>query len=209
VLDCVIIEPDQWWAGWHRVESVPQRWPGGVPKLVPADDMISRAYLKISEALLWSRLPAKAGDAFVEIGCSPGGSCQALLERGFKVMGVDPAPVDPRLLAMPNFAHQQKRGADVKRRDFRPFQWLTCDVNVAPRYTLDMVEDIVTHESAKIRGMLLTLKLLEPEMYGQIGRYVSRVQGWGYEHVRVRQLAFNRQEVCLFALKRKAMLRSK
>ncbi len=201
VLDCVLVEPEQWWIGYHHTESVAQRWPGGVPKIAPPEAMISRAYLKMSEALLWSRLPCREGDAFVEIGCAPGGSCQALLERGMRVTGIDPADVDARLLANTNFTHIKKRGADLKRREFRPFRWLTADVNVAPRYTLDTVEAIVTHGDVKIRGLLLTLKMLDESMYGQIDEYVERVRAWGYDQVRVRQLAFNRQEVTLAARK--------
>lgn len=209
VLDCVLVEPAQWWIGIHRADSVPQRWPGGAPKLTPPDDMISRAYLKTAEALAWSRLPAAAGDAFVEIGCAPGGSAQALLDCGYTVTGIDPAEVDQRLQGRAGFTHICKRGADLKRREYRPFRWLTADLNVAPNYTLDTVEHIVTHPEVQIAGMLLTLKLMDRPLYGQVGAFLGRVRGWGYEEVRVRQLAFNRHEVCLSALRGKSLRRRK
>jgi len=207
VLDCVIVEPNHWWVGVHHVESVPQRWPGGAPKLTPPDDMISRAYLKICEALAWSRLPTQPGDAFVEIGCAPGGSSQALLDRGFHVTGIDPAEVDERLRNRRGFTHIRKRGADLRRREYRPFRWLTADLNVAPNYTLETVENIVTHPAVDISGMLLTLKLMDRPLYGQLGDFLARVRGWGYEEVRARQLAFNRHEVCIAALRRKKLRR--
>ena len=31
VLDCVLVERDEWWLGWHRADSPETRWPGGVP----------------------------------------------------------------------------------------------------------------------------------------------------------------------------------
>src|SRR6187455_280149 len=31
VLDCVLVERDEWWLGWHRAEAPETRWPGGVP----------------------------------------------------------------------------------------------------------------------------------------------------------------------------------
>ena len=209
VFDCVIVEPDQWWLGMHHVESVGQRWPGGVPKLSIPDEMISRAYLKVCEALSWSRLPAISGDAFVEIGCAPGGSAQALLDRGFSVTGIDPADVDPRLRDRPGFAHIRKRGADLRRVEYRPFRWLIADLNVAPSYTLDTVEDIITHKDVKVEGMLLTLKLMDRPLYSKVGEYLERVRSWGYEEVRARQLAFNRQELCLAALRKKSLRRLK
>lgn len=209
VLDCVLVEPNQWWIGQHTVESTVQRWPGGVPKLTPSNEVISRAYLKTSEALLWSRLPAAEGDAFVEIGCAPGGSAQALLERGYIVTGVDPAKVDERLTAMPGFTHVQKRAQDLKRKEYAEFSWLTADLNVDPTHTLDTVEAIVGHRSVHTRGLLLTLKMLSREMYGRISEYIGRVRSWDFEDVRVRQLAFNRQEVCLAALRKRSMRRER
>ncbi len=209
VLSCIMVEPDHWWVGLHRVESVPQRWPGGVPKLTPPDEMISRAYVKTAEALAWSRLPANPGDAFVEIGCSPGGSVQALLDRGYTVTGIDPAEVDERLRNREGFTHIRKRGADLRRREYKAFRWLTADLNVAPSYTLETVENIVTYPGVKIDGMLLTLKLLDRPLYALAGDFVGRVRSWGYEEVRIRQLALGRQEICLAALRSKALRRKK
>jgi 23S rRNA (cytidine2498-2'-O)-methyltransferase len=209
VLNCILIEPNQWWVGVHRVDSVPQRWAGGVPNLIAPDEMISRAYLKINEALAWSRLPTDAGDAFVEIGCAPGGASQALLDRGFIVTGIDPADVDERLRKRDGFTHIRKRGADLRRREYQPFRWLAADLNVAPSYTLETVENIVMHDGINMAGLLLTLKLPDRPLYGQIGEFIARVRGWGFEDVRVRQLAFGRQEVCLAALRSKSLRRGR
>ena len=48
-----------------------------------------------------------------------------------------------------------------RRREFRGVKVLAADINVAPNYTLDTVETIVTHPEVRIRGLLLTLKLLD------------------------------------------------
>jgi 23S rRNA (cytidine2498-2'-O)-methyltransferase len=209
VVDCVLVEPNAWWVGVHRAESVPQRWPGGAPLLTPPDDMISRAYLKTCEALAWSRLPAQAGDTFVELGCAPGGSSQALLDRGYVVTGIDPADVDERLRGRAGFTHLRKRSAEVKRKEFRHFRWLLADLNVAPEYTLTAVEDIVARDEVQIDGLVLTLKLMDREHYAQVGDFLTRVRSWGFEDVRARQLAFNRQELCVAALKNKSLRRGK
>ena len=116
-------------------------------------DIVSRAYLKIQEALAWSRMPLRAGDLWAEIGSAPGGASQALLNHGLKVIGIDPANMDPSVLANPNFTHWKKRGADIRRREFRKVRYLTADINVAPSYTLDTVEAIVTHPEVKIQGL--------------------------------------------------------
>ena len=117
-------------------------------------------------------------------------------------MGIDPAKMDEEVLGHPQFTHVKKRAADMKRREFRDIKWLFADSNVAPQYTLDTVEAIVTHREIDVRGMLLTLKLLEISLAEQIPEYIARVRSWGYEEVQTRQLAFNRQEICV-AAKRK------
>lgn len=207
VLDVVLVEPNQWFIGCHEAASMPSRWPGGVCQIEPPEEIISRAWLKMQESLLWSRLPIASGDRAVEIGSSPGGACQALLERGLVVTGIDPAEMDEDVLAHPHFTHLRKRASEVKRREFRGVKWLFADSNVAPAHTLDSVQAIVTHEGVHIRGMLLTLKLLDWELAAEIPSYVARVRAWGYEHVRARQLAFNRQEICLLAMKSRSMRR--
>ncbi len=207
VLDCVLVESSQWWIGSHRATTLPTRWPGGTPKIDLPPHAVSRAYLKMREALLWSRLPVSRDDRCVEIGSSPGGSCQALLDRGLIVTGIDPADMDDSLLAEPNFTHIKARGADLKRREFRGIKWLIADSNVAPKHTLDTVEHIVTNRQVNIRGMLLTLKLPDWKLAESIPGCITRIRSWGYEYVRTRQLAFNRQEVCIAAMRRRQMRR--
>jgi len=200
VLDCLLIEPDQWWLGFHRAHDAPSCRPGGLFNDPLPPEAVSRAYLKMEEALAWSRLPVRRGDLFVEIGSAPGGSAQALLRRGARVIGIDPADMDPRVLTDPNFAHWKMRGMDVRRREFRGVRWLSADMNVAPQYTLDTVEAIVTHESVHVAGMLLTLKLPDWSLAAEIPQYLDRIRSWGFKEVLARQLHQNRHEICIAAL---------
>jgi len=209
VLDCILVEPDRWWVGYHQAATLPTRWPGGTPKIDLPPHAVSRAYLKMREALLWSHFPMSAGDHCVEIGSSPGGSCQALLDRGLMVTGIDPADMDEALLAESNFTHVKARGADLKRREFRGVKWLTADSNVAPKHTLDTVENIVTNRQVHVRGMLLTLKLPDWKLADSVPEYIERIRSWGYQYVRARQLAHNRQEICIAALRRRQMRRQR
>jgi 23S rRNA (cytidine2498-2'-O)-methyltransferase len=196
VLDCVLVERHEWWLGWHRAASPETRWPGGVPPIPPPPRMISRAYLKIVEALEWSQLPLAAGDRCVEIGSSPGGSCLALLERGLLVTGIDPAEMDPRVLAHPGFTHLRARAKDVKRSVFRDCRWLVMDANVAPNYTLDTLDALLTQAGVRPEGLVLTLKLTNPRLAEKLPEVAQRIRRHGYRRVRMRQLAFNRQEIC-------------
>jgi 23S rRNA (cytidine2498-2'-O)-methyltransferase len=207
VLDVVLVEPGQWWVGYHRTDTWIKRWPGGLVTLALPDYAVSRAYLKTAEALLWSRLPMAKGELCAELGCAPGGSSQALLDRDMRVLGIDPAEMDESVLAHPNFTHVQKRARDMKRREFQDVRWLFADMNVAPTYTLDAVEGIVTHAAVHVRGLVLTLKLLEWSMAIELPGCAARVRTWGYRDVRLRQLSSGGREVCLVALRSRAQRR--
>lgn len=202
VLDCILIEPDHWWVGFHQAQTVQSRWCGGMLPLEMPAHAVSRAWLKMEEALRWSQLPIPKGARCAELGASPGGATQALLDRGLHVLGIDPAEMHPSVLAHPNFTHIRKRVQQVRRREFRKIRWLVCDMNVAPQYTLDAVEAIVTHPLVSVRGMLLTLKLFEWHLAEEIPQYLQRVRSWGYNIVRARQLQHNRQEFCVAALQK-------
>ncbi|MDZ7619097.1 MAG: SAM-dependent methyltransferase, partial [Patescibacteria group bacterium] len=159
VLDCVMVEPDEWWIGYHRAWQPATCWPGGIPPLRLPPHAVSRAWLKTEEGLRWAGFMIQAGTHVVELGSSPGGSSQALLARDLEVMGVDPGAMDPSVLGEARFTHLRRRVRQVRRREFRKARWLLADMNVAPSYTLDTIEAIVGYPQVSIQGMLLTLKL--------------------------------------------------
>jgi 23S rRNA (cytidine2498-2'-O)-methyltransferase len=207
VLDVVLVEPGEWWIGYHTAVKTTERWPGGaIPVRLPAH-AVSRAYAKLEEAIQWSGLPLTADEECVEVGCAPGGASQALLDRGLFVTGIDPADVDPSVIESPRFRHLKKRGSDVRRKEFTGVRWLVADMNIAPQDTLHEIEAIVRHPSVSIRGMVLTLKFSNWDMAEQLPKFIARVRGWGYRDVRCRQLVTGGQEICLVALRRKALRR--
>jgi 23S rRNA (cytidine2498-2'-O)-methyltransferase len=202
IMDCIMMEADQWWIGWHRAKSIASRYPGGMMQLALPEEAVSRAWLKMEEALRWSQLPIPRGAHVAEIGSAPGGASQSLLARGMIVMGIDPAEMAPAVLAHPHFTHLRRRSTQVRRREFRKTRWLTVDMNVAPNYTLDAVEAIVTHPQVSIRGMLLTLKLPQWSLAERVPEYVERIRKWGYNIVEARQLQHNRREICVAVLQK-------
>ena len=208
VLDCVLVGPHEWWVGYHRAKSTPSRWPGGMIHLDLPPDAVSRAWLKMEEALRWSDLPIPAGARCVELGSAPGGASQALLGQGYVVTGVDPAEMDARVLEHPDFTHVRRRADQVRIREFRKIRWLMADMNVPPSYTCEVVESIVTHPDVRVRGMLLTLKLSDQAQADALPEHLARVRGWGYNVVHARQLQHNRQEACIAALQKPFLRKS-
>lgn len=209
VFDVVLVEPNEWWYGFHFASQTAGRWPGGVPSFDQSKERISRAYFKLKEALLWSGISIAKGETCAEIGSSPGGASELLLEMGAKVIGIDPAEMEPELLKNSDFIHLRRRGHEVKKRDFKDVSWLLADINMAPKYTLDTISDIVRHESTDVKGVVLTLKLSDWEFVQQIPGWMSRLKELGFQVVKARQLAFNRRECCLVGVKDKFLLRTR
>jgi 23S rRNA (cytidine2498-2'-O)-methyltransferase len=202
IFDCVLVEPGEWWIGCHRADQIATRWPGGMSQTKLPESAVSRAWLKMEEALRWSQLPIQTRAHVAEIGSAPGGASQALMAHGALVTGIDPAEMHPDVLKHPHFTHIRQRSTQVRRREFRKIRWLTADMNVAPNYTLDAVENLVLHPQISIRGLLLTLKLPKWDLAEQVPEYIERVKSWGYNFVKARQLQHNRHEICLAALQK-------
>ncbi|TWU50943.1 putative 23S rRNA ribose 2'-O-ribose methyltransferase [Rubripirellula tenax] len=196
VLDVVLVEPSHWFFGIHTATVWPTRWPGGVQPIDPAEEPVSRAYYKAAEAITWSGFDIQPGDLAVEIGSAPGGACGRLLELGLRVIGVDPAEMDPRIEEHPRFRHIQARGGDLPRREFRGAKWMLVDSNVKPDQTLVTVGNIVTNRQSDFRGLLITLKLGDYDAAASIDRWKAKVESWNPTNVEIRQLARNKCEVC-------------
>ncbi len=116
-----------------------------------------------------------------------------------EVTGVDPAEMHPLILQHPRFEHWRGKSNSIKRKQFAKFRWLAADANVAPQYTLDAVEDIVTYKTSRFEGLILTLKLSDYEQLDKLPEHLFRVRRWGFQRVEARQLAFNRRECCVVA----------
>jgi 23S rRNA (cytidine2498-2'-O)-methyltransferase len=209
VLDTILVEPDYWFWGFHYADAKCQRWPGGTPVFDIRQEVVSRAYFKLHEALLWSGIRIRAGDVCAEIGSSPGGSCQLLLEFGAEVIAIDPAELHPSVAEHPRLTHLKCRGTEVCRKLLKDVCWLTCDVNLPPEYTLEMISDFASNQHLrKLRGIVLTLKIPDWGLAAEIPRWRERVKQLGFLWVRTRQLAFNRQEICLVAVRDRYALRT-
>lgn len=198
VLDCLVDSETRAWIGWHRARLPASLHAGGLhPQSLPPDK-VSRAWLKLDEAIASFGLALAPGERACELGCAPGGACQRLLEAGLHVVGVDPAAVDPRVVAHPRFEQWQMRARDVKLRGFRGFDWIVADMNIDPRSTLAAIERVVTADGVRPRGIIATLKLPDWSRAAELPGWLERFRGWGFRP-EARQLSTGGREVCVVA----------
>jgi 23S rRNA (cytidine2498-2'-O)-methyltransferase len=188
------------WIGWHRATTPASTWPGGLyPRTLP-EGKVSRAWLKLDEAIGSFGLTLDRGARALELGCAPGGACQRLLEAGLDVTGIDPAAVDERIAEHPQFTHWRMRARDVKLRACRGFDWLVADMNIDPTSTLESIGRVVTAPGVRLRGIIATLKLPTWERAAELPAWLATFREWGFRP-QARQLSTAGREVCVVGLR--------
>jgi 23S rRNA (cytidine2498-2'-O)-methyltransferase len=201
VLDVVLDTADRWWVGWHRAAGPSTRWPGGIypPAAGPLPEtVVSRAWLKLDEAIATFGIEWGLRARVVELGCAPGGACQRLLEAGLDVVGVDPALVDPAVTAQPRFTQWRMRAREVPVRRFCGLNWLVADMNIDPRSTLESLGRAATAKGVKLEGIVATLKIPDWSRAAELSAWLAAFRDWGFEP-RARQLSSGGREICVVA----------
>ncbi len=104
-------------------------------KNVIKEDKVSRAYFKLFEALLRFDVKLPRGGKGLDIGASPGGWTQCLVEHGLTVWAVDPAPLTLREETMKNVVWlgglSTSPQVEERLRADGPFDVIVCDMNQA------------------------------------------------------------------------------
>lgn len=204
VVDVIILEENEWWLGHHNHSNAHFSYPGGRWNKLQPEGAPSRAYLKIEEALSWSRIKLRSGESVVEIGSAPGGSSYYLRKQGLNVVGIDPGVMDASVLSSlgeGTFQHIKCPVARVGRQDLpKRVDWLLADMNVAPYITLAAVDRFQTRMKESLLGVILTLKLKDWSVADQVPSYLDQLRAMGFTQVRAAQLSTCRQEICVSGL---------
>lgn len=189
------------WIGFHLHSDAHSPDPGGDPGVVVPEGAPSRAYAKIAEAARYPGFPLQKGDAVLEIGSAPGGMSFYLLERGCRIVGVDPAEMDPAILKDKRFTHLKKPVAATRIEDVGPgAQWIVVDLKLVPNIALDQTERFVRLTKPSLFGVVLTLKFNDATWKERVPELLERVRQMGMERVRGIQLPANRSEFTVVGL---------
>lgn len=207
IVDVVVGETDAepYFLGTHEHRPGGHAQPGGLPRLTVSDEVPSRAWLKLEQALAWRGWDAAdwRTQTALDLGCAPGGATYSLLSRGMNVIGVDTGEMDERVYKIADakgvsFEHWRipagkiDLGSIPSRLDL-----LVCDINLAPHQVLPMVERVQRHSPA--RRLILTLKLNTPELEDRAEEFLKAVRRFAPGPVHATQLAGNRREICVTA----------
>ncbi|WP_395739218.1 SAM-dependent methyltransferase [Prosthecobacter sp.] len=207
VLDVIVGETNEepLFLGCHEHQPGMHAQPGGLPRLTLPEDVPSRAWLKLEQALAWrgwDQLDLR-GQTALDLGCAPGGATYALLQRGMNVLGVDTGEMDPRVLDLARkqgvrFDHWRTAAGRLNLTALpQEVALLLCDINLAPPEILPDLRRIV--DAVQARRLILTVKLNTPALEDRAHEFIETIREFAPAPVFATQLAGNRREICVCA----------
>jgi 23S rRNA (cytidine2498-2'-O)-methyltransferase len=131
-------------------------FPNGEANFIEDKAPPSRAYLKLWEAFTILGIRPKPGETCLDLGACPGGWSYVLGKLGARVIAVDKAPLDPKVLALPGVEQRQESAFALAPRDIGPVDWLFSDVICYPARLLTLVEKFIA--AGTVKNFLCTIK---------------------------------------------------
>lgn len=131
-------------------------FPNGEANFIEDKAPPSRAYLKLWEAFTILGTRPKPGETCLDLGACPGGWSYVLAKLGAHVIAIDKAPLDPKVLGLPNVEQRQESAFALEPRDIGPVDWLFSDVICYPARLLTLVEKFIA--AGTVKNFLCTIK---------------------------------------------------
>lgn len=201
VIDLILGDPDEAvFAGIRRLDPLHRE----IPPIILPEDVPSRAWLKMEQALAFLGLSDLAGMTVLELGCAPGGASLAMLDRGAKVIGIDTGDMDPAVMRFAGeetgrFVHLANSAGEVPLSELpRRIEGLVSDMNLAPPVALRYIERL--QRKLRARLLILTLKINDAKMESSIPSFLDRIEKLVPRYERIAtQLPANRKEITILA----------
>lgn len=167
-------------------------WAGGQIRFAREPGQISRSEFKLLEALVVFDLMLPARGVALDLGAAPGGWTRVLHTRGLRVVAVDPAELDPRLVGIPDIRHVR-----VRAQKFNPgvqrFAVITNDMRMDASEAAQFMN--YARDWLQPGGLgILTLKLPEYRS-AAVAEAALAILAEAYVIVGARQLFHNRSEI--------------
>ncbi len=181
---------------WENLSS----YNGGMVMFAKDEEQISREEYKLLEAFEVFGLDLRNFRTAIDLGAAPGGWTKTLVERGLRVLAVDPAELDAKLLENNNVVHHRLMAEDfIKRYDVK-VDVLVNDMKMDVIKTCDIMNtmaDSLAHDGIGI----VTFKLPQKNQTGKILDGL-RILKEKYKVIYKKQLFNNRSEITVVIKKR-------
>lgn len=135
----------------------------------------------------------------LDLGCSPGGWSRLLLERGYGVVGIDPALVDERVLKNQNFSHFKGTSEDFVLKNTEKYDLICNDMKMDFKNSIAIINSLKPFLNDG-RLVILTVKLYNNDI-AKISEIMSRLKE-NYKILFARQFYNNRSEFSIILEKK-------
>lgn len=171
-------------------------FPGGRARMWRESGSVSRAALKVEEALASFELEPGGGETCVDLGAAPGGWTQRLVARNARVIAVDPANLSPELARHRLVTHVKSSAFSFAPEE--PVDWLFCDMAWRPLEVAQLLGKWGRRAWATflVANIKLPMKDKNPILYRV---KTTLLQEGAWKDLRVRQLYHDRDEVTVLA----------
>ncbi len=164
------------------------RWP-------PGERPISRAELKLREAIERFGLSLPPDGRALDLGAAPGGWTRVLAERMAEVVAVDPGGLDQRVLALPNVVHLHARVEELSVDALGHFDLATNDMNLAPVVSAELMVRVAPLLAPG--GVAIMTVKFPTRRRRQHVREAAAVLAAAYEDIRAAPMPHNARETTL------------
>ncbi len=166
----------------------------------PGARPISRAELKLREALAEFGLEPPAAGRALDLGAAPGGWTRVLAQRMAEVVAVDPGKLDERVRALPNVVHVRARIEDLSVDALGQFDLLTNDMNLAPATSAELTVQVASLLASGAPA-IMTVKF-PTRRRSQHVREAETVLVTAYEDIRTATMPHNAHEATMVMRRR-------
>lgn len=144
----------------------------------------NRAYLKLQEALIISKIMPKPGDFCLDFGGSPGGWAWVLQNLGVTTLCVDRSPLDSKIAKLPGIQFEKKDAFSFEpcyvKKISDKVDWIFWDVICYPEKTFNWISKWI--ESDFCKNFIVTLKFQGNNDYKIVEQF-SKIPGSKLVHL--------------------------
>ena len=115
----------------------------------------SRAYLKLWEFFTLYHKPPISGTPVIDMGACPGGWSWVLAMLGLNVTSVDKAPLEDKILNLPNVHFLQESAFGLNPKSVGHIEWFFSDIICYPDRLLKLIKDWM---DAGVKNFVCTIK---------------------------------------------------
>lgn len=186
---------DEVWMSIASMASGVSLFIGGNQRMRHRQGSPSRSSSKLEEAFVCLGHEPKPGDSAVDLGAAPGGWTFTLARHGANVTAVDHGeldlPKDKKLRG--EVLHLKDNG--LKYFPEQPVDWLCCDMVIASRETLRVLDAWM--EKGWMKHFVVNVKLPQAQPWPVIKEAVALLQKHAWPIAKAKHLYHDRQEITL------------